>query len=63
VSELENKIYESDQEKRVLLDQIKILENEIMNLRRDNEELSNPVTLRRTLNNHNSMQNPITPGF
>jgi TATA-binding protein-associated factor Taf7 len=55
VSELEHKVYESDQEKRVLLDQIKLLENEIMNLRRDNEELSNPVTLRRTLNNHNSM--------
>jgi TATA-binding protein-associated factor Taf7 len=63
VSELEHKVYESDQEKRVLLDQIKLLENEIMNLRRDNEELSNPVTLRRTLNNHNSMQHPITPGF
>jgi len=39
-----------------------MLENEIVNLRRENEEMSNPATLRRTLN-HNSMQNPITPGF
>lgn len=55
MAELENKVYESNQEKRLLLDQIKLLENEILNLRRDNEELSNPVTLRRTLNNHNSL--------
>ena len=60
--ELERKILANEQEKKVLIEQVKMLENEMVNLRRENEEMSNPATLRRTLN-HNSMQNPITPGF
>ncbi len=60
--ELERKILANEQEKKVLIEQVKMLENEIVNLRRENEEMSNPATLRRTLN-RNSMQNPITPGF
>ena len=60
--ELESKVLANEQEKKVLIEQVKMLENEIVNLRRENEEMSNPVTLRRTLN-HNSIQNAITPGF